>query len=88
MNVDVSKIVSDKLEQLEADGVIKRKIEETVEKTVTEAITSELSSYAFRTLMFGSRIIKNSFSYISTTTAVLHLTLPPPLSIKPLMAIA
>lgn len=44
MNIDVSKIVSDKLEQLDTDGVIKRKIEETVEKTVTDAITSELSS--------------------------------------------
>lgn len=48
MNVDVSQIVSDKLAQLDADGIIKRKIEETVEKTVTEAITSELSSYSFR----------------------------------------
>lgn len=48
MNIDVSKIVSDKLEQLDTDGVIKRKIEETVEKTVTDAITSELSSYTFR----------------------------------------
>ena len=48
MNIDVSKIVADKLAQLDADGVIQRKIEETVEKTVMDAITSELSSYTFR----------------------------------------
>ena len=48
MNIDVSKIVTDKLAQLDADGVIQRKIEETVEKTVMDAITSELSSYTFR----------------------------------------
>lgn len=48
MNIDISKIVSDKLAQLDADGIIKKKIEETVEKTVTDAITSELGSYPFR----------------------------------------
>lgn len=48
MNIDVSKIVSEKLQQLDADGVIKRKIEETIEKSVMDAITSELSSYTFR----------------------------------------
>lgn len=32
MNLDISKIVSDKLAQLDEDGVIKKKIEETLEK--------------------------------------------------------
>lgn len=63
MNIDVSKIVSDKLEQLEAEGVIKRKIEETVEKTVTEAITSELSSYAFRNSI--SKQVQDSVSKVA-----------------------
>lgn len=48
MNINVSQIVTEKLAQLEADGTIKRKIEETIEKTITDAITSELSSYSFR----------------------------------------
>lgn len=48
MNINVSQIVTEKLAQLESDGTIKRKIEETLEKTITEAITSELSSYSFR----------------------------------------
>lgn len=63
MNIDVSKIVSDKLEQLDADGVIKRKIEETVEKTVMESITSELSSYSFRNSI--SEQVKNSVSKVA-----------------------
>lgn len=63
MNIDVSKIVADKLNQLDADGVIKRKIEETVEKTVMDAITSELSSYAFRNSI--SEQVKGSVSSIA-----------------------
>ncbi len=63
MNIDVSKIVSDKLEQLDTDGVIKRKIEETVEKTVTDAITTELSSYTFRNGI--SKQVQDSVSKIA-----------------------
>lgn len=48
MNIDVSQIVNDKLAQLEADGTIKRKIEESLEKTIMSAVTSELESYAFQ----------------------------------------
>lgn len=48
MNINVSQIVTEKLAQLEADGTIKKKIEEALEKTITEAIISELSSYSFR----------------------------------------
>nr|DAV01087.1 MAG TPA: hypothetical protein [Caudoviricetes sp.] len=48
MNINVSQIVTEKLAQLEADGTIKKKIEEALEKTIIEAITSELSSYSFR----------------------------------------
>lgn len=48
MNINVSQIVTEKLAQLEADGTIKRKIEEALEKTITEAITYELDSYSFR----------------------------------------
>lgn len=69
MNIDVSKIVSDKLEQLEAEGVVKRKIEETVEKTVTEAITSELSSYAFRNGI--SKQVQDSVSKVAADAIVL-----------------
>ena len=48
MNINVSQIVTEKLAQLEADGTIKKKIEDALEKTITDAITSELSSYSFR----------------------------------------
>lgn len=48
MNIDVSKIIQDKLAQLEADGVIQKKIEDTLEKVIADAISSELDSYAFR----------------------------------------
>lgn len=63
MNIDVSKIVSDKLAQLDADGVIERKIEETVEKTVMESIASELSSYSFRNSI--SKQVKASVSEVA-----------------------
>lgn len=63
MNIDVSKIVADKLDQLDSDGVIKRKIEETVEKTVMDSITSELSSYSFRSSI--SEQVKSSVSSIA-----------------------
>lgn len=48
MNIDVSQIIADKLAQLEADGTIKRKIEESLEKSIMAAISSELESYSFR----------------------------------------
>lgn len=48
MNVDVSGIIADKLAQMEADGTIKKKIEEALEKSVLSAITSELEGYSFR----------------------------------------
>lgn len=63
MNIDVSQIVADKLNQLDADGVIKRKIEGTVEKTVMDAITSELSGYSFRNSI--SEQVKDSVSSVA-----------------------
>ena len=48
MNIDVSQIVAAKLAQLDEDGTIKRKIEESLEKTIMSAITSELESYRFQ----------------------------------------
>lgn len=63
MNVNISQIVADKLAQLDADGVIKRKIEETVEKTVLDAVTSELSSYTFRSSI--SKQVQESVSKVA-----------------------
>lgn len=48
MNIDVSKIIENKLNALEAEGVIRKKIEDAVEKSITAAITSELESWSFR----------------------------------------
>lgn len=48
MNIDISKVVSDKLAQMEQDGVIQKKIEETLEKTILAAVTSELESFDFK----------------------------------------
>lgn len=48
MNINVTEIVSEKLAQLDADGTIKRKIEEALEKSILSAISSELESYSFR----------------------------------------
>lgn len=48
MNIDISQIVADKLAQMEAEGTIQRKIEETLEKTLLDAISSELNSYSLK----------------------------------------
>ena len=48
MELNISDILSEKLAQMERDGVIKRKIEESLEKTVLSAISSELESYSLR----------------------------------------
>ena len=51
MNIDISKIVADKLADMEQAGIIQKKIEETLEKTILAAVTSELESYSFRSLI-------------------------------------
>lgn len=48
MNIDVSKIIENKLAELEATGVIQKKIEDAVEKSIMTAVTSELESWSFR----------------------------------------
>lgn len=47
MNIDISGIIEAKLAQMEADGVIRKKIEDVLEKSILSAITSELESYGF-----------------------------------------
>lgn len=48
MDIKVSDIINEKLAQMETDGTIKRKIEESLEKSIMSAISSELESYSFR----------------------------------------
>lgn len=47
MKIDISGIIEAKLEQMEAEGTIRKKIEEALEKSVLSAVTSELDSYRF-----------------------------------------
>lgn len=47
MTIDISSIVESKLAQMEADGVIRKKIEDALEKSILSAVTSELDSYNF-----------------------------------------
>lgn len=53
MVIDISKIVSDKLEQMENDRVIRKSIEESLEKNIIDAVSSALSSYYFRRQIEG-----------------------------------
>lgn len=48
MEINISEIVTAKLEQMKRDGVIEKKIEETLEKSIMDAITSELGGYSFK----------------------------------------
>lgn len=45
IELNISQIVNEKLSQMDRDGVIKQKIEESLEKTVLDAISCELNSY-------------------------------------------
>ena len=48
MIIDISKVIAEKMEQMQKDRVIEAKIEETLEKTILDTISSELSSWEFR----------------------------------------
>lgn len=48
MNIDVSKIVQDKIDSLAKEGVIEKTITETFEKTITKAVTDSLNSCKLR----------------------------------------
>lgn len=48
MVIDISKIVSDKLSQMEQDGVIQKAIEDGIEKSILSAVTSAVTGYQFK----------------------------------------
>ncbi|WP_297301137.1 hypothetical protein [uncultured Oscillibacter sp.] len=48
MNINISAILDAKLEQMDRDGVIKQKIEESLEKVILNAVSSELESYTLK----------------------------------------
>lgn len=48
MNIDITKIVNDKIKSLEESGKIKEQIENSIEKTILGAITSALEDYSFK----------------------------------------
>ncbi len=48
MDINVSQIIEDKLAQMDASGIITKKIEEVLEKVVLSAIVSEIDCYSFR----------------------------------------
>lgn len=47
MTIDISGILEAKLEQMDTEGVIRKKIEDALEKSILSAVTSELDSYNF-----------------------------------------
>lgn len=63
MNINVSDIIAEKLAQLEADGTIKKKIEEALEKSLMSAITDELGSYNFRSGI--QKQVRESISHVA-----------------------
>ena len=48
MNIDFNRIIQKKLTQMDVEGVIQKKIEDTLEKSIMDAIDSQLGSYSFR----------------------------------------
>lgn len=51
MNIDVSKIVQDKIDSLAQEGIIEKTITETFEKTITKAVADSLNSYGLRKML-------------------------------------
>lgn len=51
MNIDVSKIVQDKIDSLAQEGAIEKAITETFEKTITRAVSDSLDSYKLRNII-------------------------------------
>ena len=48
MNIDVTKIVQDKIDSLQSEGVVEKAITETFEKTIVKAVTDSLDSYELK----------------------------------------
>ena len=48
MNIDVDAIVSEKLRQLNEDGVIQKSIEDTLEKSLLSAVTEAINGYKIK----------------------------------------
>ena len=48
MNIDIGKIINDKLETMKNERVIENKIEEVIEKTIISVVTEELGGYSFK----------------------------------------
>lgn len=48
MNIDVTKIVQDKIDSLQAEGIIEKAITETFEKSIVKAVTDALDSYELK----------------------------------------
>lgn len=48
MNIDFNEVIQKKLEQMEKDGVIQKKIEDALEKSIMNAIDDQLGSWQFK----------------------------------------
>lgn len=48
MNIDFNEVIQNKLAQMEADGVIQKKIEDALEKSIMNAIDDQLGSWQFK----------------------------------------
>lgn len=48
MNIDVTKIVQDKIDSLQSEGVVEKAITETFEKSIVKAVTDALDSYELK----------------------------------------
>ncbi len=48
MEINITKIVEDKLAQMEQDGVIQKAIEDGIEKSILSAVTSAVTGYQFK----------------------------------------
>ena len=51
MNIDFNQVIQQKLAQMEAEGVIQKKIEDALERSIMDAIDSQLGSYSFKSAL-------------------------------------
>ena len=63
MNIDISKIVENKIKQLDDDKIIEKQIEDSIETTILKAVKGSLEDYSFKRDI--EKQITNSISEIT-----------------------
>lgn len=51
MNIDISKIINDKIKNMDENKIVEKAIEDTIEKTIIKAVTDSIDGYSMKRLI-------------------------------------